>query len=55
MHFLIQPANKNPKKQEAYEKLVEMSRNDDYTTGNLFDFLYHQNIRNSYNKYFSLN
>ena len=31
MHFLIQPANKNPKKQEAYEKLVEMSRNDDYT------------------------
>ena len=23
------------KKQEAYEKLVEMSRNNDYTTGNL--------------------
>ena len=26
-------------KQEAYEKLVEMSRNDDYTTGNLLDYL----------------
>ena len=30
-------------KQEAYEKLVEMSRNDDYTTGNLLDYSYHQN------------
>ena len=30
-------------KQEAYEKLVEMSRNDEYTTGNLLNFLYHQN------------
>ena len=29
-------------KQEAYEKLVEMSRNDNYTTGNLLDYLYHQ-------------
>ena len=28
-------------KQEAYEKLVEISRNDDYTTGNLLDYLYH--------------
>ena len=26
-----------------YEKLSEMSGNDDYTTGNLLDFLYHQN------------
>ena len=26
-----------------YEKLIEMSRNDDYTTGNLLDYLYHQN------------
>ena len=25
-----------------YEKLLEMSRNNDYTTGSLFDFLYHQ-------------
>ena len=25
-------------KREAYEKLIEMSRNDDYTTGNLLDF-----------------
>ena len=29
-------------KQEAYEKLMEMSRNDEYTTGNLLDYLYHQ-------------
>ena len=29
-------------KQEAYEKLIKMSRNDDYTTGNLLDYLYHQ-------------
>ena len=29
-------------KQEVYEKLIEMSRNDDYTTGNLLDYLYHQ-------------
>ena len=28
--------------QEAYEKLIEMSRNDDYTTRNLIDFSYHQ-------------
>ena len=27
----------------AYEKLIEMSRNDGYTTGNLLDFSYHQN------------
>ena len=26
-----------------YEKLAEMSRNDDYTTGNLLHFSYHQN------------
>ena len=31
--FFDQPG-KN--KQEAYEKLSEMSRNDDYTAGNLF-------------------
>ena len=30
-------------KQETYGKLIEMSRNDDYTTGNLLDFSYHQN------------
>ena len=29
-------------KQEAYEKLDEMSRNNDCTTGNLSDYLYHQ-------------
>ena len=38
--FFDEPA-KN--KEEVYEKLVEMSRNYDYTTGNLLDFLYHQN------------
>ena len=30
-------------KQEDYEKLIEMSRNDNYTTGNLLDHLYHPN------------
>ena len=30
-------------KQEAYEKCIKISRNDDYTTGNLLDFSYHQN------------
>ena len=29
--------------QEAYEKLIEMSWNNEYTTGNLLDFSYHQN------------
>ena len=29
-------------KQEAYVKPIEMSRDDDYTTGNLSDYLYHQ-------------
>ena len=33
--FFDQPV-KN--KQEAYEKLIEMSRSDDYTTGDLLDF-----------------
>ena len=33
--FFDQPV-KN--KQEAYEKLIEMSRGDDYTTGDLLDF-----------------
>ena len=28
---------------ETYKKLVEMLRNDDYTTGDLLDFSYHQN------------
>ena len=37
--FFEQPV-KN--KQKTYEKLIEMSRNDDYTTVNLLDYLYHQ-------------
>ena len=43
--FFDQPV-KN--KQEPYEKLIEMSRNDDNTTGNLLDYLNHQ-------KYYELN
>ena len=30
-------------KQEAYENLIQMSRNHDYTAGHLLDFSYHQN------------
>ena len=37
--FFDQPV-KN--KQEAYEKLIEMSRNDDYSTRSLLNYLYHQ-------------
>ena len=33
--FFDQPVKS---KQEAYEKLVEVSRNNDYTTGNLLDY-----------------
>ena len=28
-------------KEEAYEKPIEMSRNNDDTTGNLLNYLYH--------------
>ena len=38
--FFDQPVEK---KQEVYEKIIEMLRNDDYTTGRLLDYLYHQN------------
>ena len=38
--FFDQPV-KN--KQEVYEKLIKMSRNDDCLTGNLLNYLYHQN------------
>ena len=37
--FFDQPV----KKQEVYEKLMEISKNNDYTTGYLASFLYHQN------------
>ena len=30
-------------KQKAYEKLVEITRNNDYTTGNFLYYLDHQN------------
>ena len=39
-HFFYQPVKK---KQEANEKLTEISRNNDYATGNLLNFSYHQN------------
>ena len=32
--------------EEAYEKIIEMSNNNDYTTGNLLDFAYYKNITN---------
>ena len=35
-------------KEELYEKRVEMSRNDDYTTRNLLNYLYHQNYYKLY-------
>ena len=38
--FFDQPVKS---KQEAYEKLIEMLRNDDSTIGNLLNYLYHQN------------
>ena len=28
------------KNEEAYEKIIEISNNNDYTTGNLLDFAY---------------
>ena len=31
------------KTEEAYEKIVDMSNNNDYTTGNLLDFAYFNN------------
>ena len=33
-------------KQEPYKKRNEMSRNNGYTTGNVLDYLYNQNIIN---------
>ena len=32
-------------KQEPHEKLVQMSRNNDYITGNILDYLYHQKYK----------
>ena len=34
-------------KQEAYEKRIEMSKNNDYTTGNLLDYVIIKNIINA--------
>ena len=38
--FFDQPVKKQ---QETYEKLIEMSIYDNYTTESLLDYLYHQN------------
>ena len=38
--FFDQPVKNE---QELYEKLIEISRNNNYTTGKLSDFSYHQN------------
>ena len=43
MHQLIINHLKKSRR-EAYKKLIEMSRNDGCTTGNLLDFSYHQNF-----------
>ena len=32
--------------EEAYKKIIEMSRNNDYTTGSLLDFVYFKKITN---------
>ena len=34
-------------KQEVYEKIIKMLRNDDYATGNLLDYLDHQSYHKS--------
>ena len=39
---IFRSASGKKQKQNACEKLIEMSRKDDYTTGNLLDYLYHQ-------------
>ena len=31
--------------EEAYEKIIEMSKNNDYTIGNLLDFAYLKEIK----------
>ena len=36
------------KTEEAYEKIVDMSNNNDYTTGNLLDFAYFNNNKKNY-------
>ena len=40
-HFLIKWYKTN--KEEEYEELIQISRNNDYTTGNLLHDLYYQN------------
>ena len=32
-------------KEEAYDKIIEMSKNNDYTNANLFDFAYLKEIK----------
>ena len=43
MHQLtIKHFDQPVRNKQAHEKLIEMSRSDDYTTGNILDFSYHQ-------------
>ena len=46
--FFDQPVEN---KQEAFQKHIEMSRNDDHNMGNLFDYLYHQ-LNHFYHLYY---
>ena len=41
--FFDQPVKS---KEEAHEKLIEMSRINNYTTGNLLDYFYHERYQN---------
>ena len=43
------------KKQEACENLIEMSRNDGYTTRSLSDYLHHQIIKNTLVRFIKTN
>ena len=37
----LKPNKQTKKKQEAYEKLIEMSRDNDYLTESLLNYLHH--------------
>ena len=43
-NFFFWISSKN--EEQIYEKIIEISNNNDYTTGNLLDFAYLKNITN---------
>ena len=43
LNFIYQ---KSKTEEEAYEKIIDISRNNEYTTGNLLDCDYFKNIIN---------